>query len=60
MKGGLMDKVSKEQLLREVATLYKGITVLEFQKRFGGMSAGRIFLSLRLAKAIFAETGVVL
>ncbi len=52
--------MNKEQLLREIATLYKGITVVEFQKRFSGMSAGRIFLSLRLAKAIFLETGVLL
>lgn len=51
---------SEEELFREIATLYKGITVVEFQKRFGGMSASRIFLSLRLAKAIFLETGVLL
>lgn len=55
-----METVTKESLLREIATLYKGITVVEFQKRFGGMSTGMLFRSVRLAKAIFAETGVLL
>ena len=52
--------VSKEQLLREIATLYKGITVAKFQEKFGRMSAEMIARRLRLAKAIYMQVGVML
>ena len=53
------NSIKKEDLFREIATLYKGITVAEYQKKFGGMSAECIARRLRLAKAIYMQTGVL-
>lgn len=54
-----MDKVNKEQLLREIATLYKGITVAKFAEKFGRMTAEMIARRLRIAKAIYMQVGVM-
>lgn len=51
--------VSKEQLLREIATLYKGITVAKFQEKFGNMSVEMIARRLRLSKVIYMQVGVM-
>ncbi len=52
--------VTKESLLYEIARLYKGITVTEFNRKFGGMTTGALSRRLRLAKAIFNQTGEML
>lgn len=40
----------KEQVLLELARIYKGITVLEYERMFGGMTAEEIEEFLREEK----------
>jgi hypothetical protein len=50
----------KEQLLLEVARLYKGITVVEFEKKFGKMNEETLGRYIRLVKVISMQIGVML
>lgn len=53
-------KVTKESLLYEIARLYKGISVMEFYRKFGRLDTQTLLRRLRLAKAIFKQTGEML
>lgn len=47
----------KEQMILEVARLYKGITVAEFERTFAGMTANEIEGYLHQAKKIAVTRG---
>jgi hypothetical protein len=48
---------TKENLIKELARLYTGLTVSEFSRRFGRYDKYRLARHLRLAKAIYLQTG---
>lgn len=50
---------TKESLIKEVARLYKGITVAEFCRRFGKYDKETLARAVRLAKAIYMQEGVL-
>lgn len=43
--------IKKEQMLCEIARLYKGITVAEYERIFGGMTANELDEWLKETKA---------
>lgn len=47
----------KEQMIMEVARLYKGITVAEFERTFAGMTASEIEGYLHQAKKMAVKKG---
>jgi hypothetical protein len=47
----------KEQMLLEIARLYKGITVAEFERTFAGMTASEIEAYLQQAKKMAGKKG---
>lgn len=49
----------KEQLLLEIARLHKGITVVEFAKKYGRLTEEQLERRVRLEKAIFMQSGVL-
>lgn len=53
-------KATKENLFKEFASFYKGITVAEFNRRFGKYDTATLERHLRLAKAIYMQTGAIL
>jgi hypothetical protein len=50
----------KEQMIIEVARLYKGITVAQFERLFSGMTANEIEGWLHMAKKMAMTMGVCL
>ena len=50
----------KEQMICEFASFYKGITVAEFNRRFGRYNARELSSHIRLAKAIYMQTGWII
>lgn len=53
-------KATKENLIKEFASFYKGITVAEFNRRFGKYNARELSSHIRLAKAIYMQTGWII
>jgi hypothetical protein len=51
---------TKENLIKELARLYIGITVSEFTRRFGCYDKDRLARHLRLAKVIYLQTGALI
>lgn len=50
----------KEQMIIEIARLYKGITVAEFERIFAGMTANELEGYLHQAKKLAVKIGVSL
>ena len=56
-----MEKVkTKGTLFKEFANFYKGMTVAEFGQRFGRYDTATLERHLRLAKAIYMQTGGII
>ena len=54
-----MDK-TKESLIKEVARLYKGITVAEYAKIYGRMTTPQLERIIRLKKVVYLQSGELL
>lgn len=50
----------KEQMICEIARIYKGMTVAEFERRFAGMTGEELEEWLRKEKAMSVKKGVEL
>ena len=50
----------KEQMLLEIARLYKGITVAQFERLFSGMTANELEGYLHQAKKLAVKIGLSL
>ena len=48
---------TKESLIIEVARLCKGMTVVEFKRKFGKYDTKTLARAVRLAKNIYMQTG---
>lgn len=48
---------NKESLILEIARFYKGITVVEFNKRFGKYTTEQLARYVRIVKAIAMQEG---
>ena len=51
---------TKASLFKEYASFYAGITVAEFNRRFGRYDTATLERHLRLAKAIYMQTGWII
>lgn len=52
-----MEAVTKESLIKEVARLYKNMTVVEFARKFGKLTTALLARAVRLAKVIGIQCG---
>ena len=51
--------MDKQSLILEIARLHKGMTVVEFARKYGRLTKEQLAKRVRLEKAIFMQSGVM-
>ena len=51
--------MDKQSLIMEIARLHKGMTVVEFAKKYGRLTKEQLERRVRLEKAVWMQNGVL-